>query len=563
MGGILAAEVALLPPYSRNSPEKFRHRIRGTIDFDCPFLGMHPGVVFSGISSLFRSSPDQSGPQSPDTRTENLDSRPMPTGNDTSPGPLVSSSIILGVQSSNSSVFTDSNANLTPVISADHSSINSPQSLLSPTISRDPYYNPPFVNDTVSTVRTGWDSVIHFVTKHSDGLNTAAKSYVTSHLDFGKCLADYKGLKNRYSRIRALEDINSHQYNHPTRIRFVNYYTASTGRPKKIKSTSSINPYLKTCQINSSEDPAEQEMQDLSISRLRSRSPTRCPRISVEEHQEEVCPKTLQNPDEQPFITVHGSSTDHIATTSEVPDMSLIEAAPVTDNENEEDDKEASSFLDTAASTTSGLAEDLAANLLDPDGAEKKILLPPLPPSPKPPPEFHPEIYADKDARQLAYKEYARQTKAYMKSLKDHAKSITDREKLIQKREKAAEKTAGKKSKVAKAEQLPVDKEEPQRKNAASLAAPISATVSSSSLALDNRSDYRNSDAESSKSPRDKKFCMLPPKVNDRIDPCWVRVFMRDVDEVGAHCGLFVLGDHYEWLVSDVGNRIKQWVKEG
>src|SRR4051794_11855525 len=58
MGGILAAEVALLPPRSPATGQPFRHRILGTIGFDTPYLGMHPGVIVSGIGSLFRPAPE-------------------------------------------------------------------------------------------------------------------------------------------------------------------------------------------------------------------------------------------------------------------------------------------------------------------------------------------------------------------------------------------------------------------------------------------------------------------------------------------------------------------------
>jgi len=37
---------------------------------------------------------------------------------------------------------------------------------------------------------------------------------------------------------------------------------------------------------------------------------------------------------------------------------------------------------------------------------------------------------------------------------------------------------------------------------------------------------------------------------------------MEGVDEVGAHCGLFFPGTHYERLVGDVGARIVAWVQE-
>lgn len=49
---------------------------------------------------------------------------------------------------------------------------------------------------------------------------------------------------------------------------------------------------------------------------------------------------------------------------------------------------------------------------------------------------------------------------------------------------------------------------------------------------------------------------------NPAGDPTWVRVNMAGVDEVGAHCGLFFPGPHYEPLVGDVGERIVSWVQE-
>lgn len=69
-------------------------------------------------------------------------------------------------------------------------------------------------------------------------------------------------------------------------------------------------------------------------------------------------------------------------------------------------------------------------------------------------------------------------------------------------------------------------------------------------------------DAKDKKPPKDRKFCTLPPKDSQgQRDPCWPRVFMKDVDEVGAHCGLFFVDERYERLVGDVSERIEGWVK--
>lgn len=60
MGGILSAEAALL----RDNAGHSRHRILGIVSFDTPFLGMHPGVITTGIGSLFRASPAEAAPSS-------------------------------------------------------------------------------------------------------------------------------------------------------------------------------------------------------------------------------------------------------------------------------------------------------------------------------------------------------------------------------------------------------------------------------------------------------------------------------------------------------------------
>lgn len=59
---------------------------------------------------------------------------------------------------------------------------------------------------------------------------------------------------------------------------------------------------------------------------------------------------------------------------------------------------------------------------------------------------------------------------------------------------------------------------------------------------------------------RERHFCLLP---YDAENNSWVKVPMDGVDEVGAHCGLFVPGLVYERLVGDVAGRVEAWVGEG
>jgi pimeloyl-ACP methyl ester carboxylesterase len=53
MGGLLAAEAATDSSNNPSSGSPKPKRIMGMVAFDCPYLGMHPHVVVSGIASLF------------------------------------------------------------------------------------------------------------------------------------------------------------------------------------------------------------------------------------------------------------------------------------------------------------------------------------------------------------------------------------------------------------------------------------------------------------------------------------------------------------------------------
>ncbi|MCJ1441317.1 MAG: hypothetical protein MMC23_001803 [Stictis urceolatum] len=208
MGGILSADAVLLPPYSPENRDPFYHRILGTINFDTPFLGMHPGVIKSGIGSIFRPAPPNARP-GPENHASN-------------------ENVFLPMHSEGGS----------QVSTLALSTVSSPPSSPYTTPTDDPNYNPPFANDVHIPVRKRWNNALHFLNKHSDDLAHAAKTYVTSHFEFGGAMADYRTLNNRYKKLRGLEDIDdsrgviSSSYRQVRRVRFVNYYTACTGRLK-------------------------------------------------------------------------------------------------------------------------------------------------------------------------------------------------------------------------------------------------------------------------------------------------------------------------------------------
>ncbi|QRW20928.1 alpha/beta hydrolase family protein [Rhizoctonia solani] len=60
MGGLLTAEVALAAPPSR---------VVGLVSFDTPYLGVHPRVVLSGITSLFKKKEELTGHRTSSTST--------------------------------------------------------------------------------------------------------------------------------------------------------------------------------------------------------------------------------------------------------------------------------------------------------------------------------------------------------------------------------------------------------------------------------------------------------------------------------------------------------------
>ena len=610
MGGILSAEVVLLAPYSPTSMDVFRHRILGTVNFDTPFLGMHPGVITSGIGSLFRPPPKSPrlDPQSSEKGRESLapespsQSQTLsPTVSKTSTNPVDDASGYFGAENEATSGGTPG-SEMTVAQRAARSALNLPTT-------DDPNYDPPYPNDIRIPVRKGWNSTLHFIFKHSDGLTKATKSYVTSHLEFGGTLADYKALKNRYSKIRPLEDVDDSQpklneAHHPRRrVRFVNFYTASTGRikPASPKPQLGLDGAL----------PPEHDIQELSLAGpstlASSRSTSRSPRISIEEHRDgAIVPVHSEDFDE---IGLDGTqdtvenASNHSASEG---GMNHMEPAPVVSDDEREDSQQVISDGDEVA-----LNPDSEANMPQPlksrssttrslSEQQSSLALPPIQPEPSEPPLFKPDIYTEKDARKLAEKDYARQVKSYKIAVKDRDKAIKDRRKLLEKREKNARLAREKQVRLEERQRIKEEKQEakeqekreaeeqakkdknakadPSNPNTSAQHVPAGLSATTTEVPPPDEGDGPIGPAPDkaaaagsetrtqppTKKKRDRKFCMLPPRDDDgERDACWARVFMEGVDEVGAHTGLFVTQNpHYEALVGDVGLLIEGWVRE-
>lgn len=572
MGGLLAAEILLLPPFSPATGQAFRHRILGVINFDVPFLGMHPGVISSGIASIFASAPDPPGGGKPAENESGL----------TSP--------------STSTVNSQSTTQSSGRPSRQNTLFNAPL---------DPNYNPAFSNDVILPVRKGWRNALHFVDKHSGSLREATKQYVKSHIEFGGAMADYPGLKARYGRIRALEDEDdgirkraAQTPRAPPRIRFINYYTASTGRPKKPKSKSRSRSRSQERARSRPHSPstAGTEMKSMAVpgssaASRQSRSPSRSPRISIEEHR-----------DDGVHLMAH---IDPVAEPSDQEDEATSPGAEHSEASNDSDSDEPTIL--SKSGTDQSLTESSVNDILPPHYHVQLPNLPPIPPPPTEPPALDLTPYPDKAAQKIVQKEHDRKIKTYKQAMKDRDSALKDRAKLEAKMRKTAAKEILKqrKEEEKKAEKEAEKKKEEKKKGKAKesepatpispdsastvqksfteaargntiLSPPPSARVdleqtqtrdsltTTNSLTTTTTTDSTTSEQRKpEKKKKDRVFCMLPPKnANHERDPTWVRMYMEGVDEVGAHCGLFFVSETYERLVGDVSGRIEEWVRE-
>ncbi|KAI9703589.1 MAG: hypothetical protein M1836_007359 [Candelina mexicana] len=556
MGGILSAEVVLLSPSGAPSGPPFRHCLLGTVNFDTPFLGMHPGVVVSGIGSLFRPAPDPPGTK-PKTNgaISGVNQQPQAqkaesTSQSLSPTMLSLSTVDSQDSAANSQSYFGSTS--TTPITPTTSVANSMTSPLTSPIT-DPNYNPPFPNDVRIPIRSGWNNALHFVVKHSDGLTRATRQYFTSHLEFGGCLADYNALKTRYARIRALEDVNelderaSTQGARPVqRRRFVNYYTASTGRPKKPKAPSPQGAGRSRSSL--SLDGAEKNV-DSEVQSTRSRS--RSPRISVEEHRDD---KIISK---EPHIPEDQATREELDTPEEQAQMNHVDSISIDDSQDNNSATPATKAKsDPTSDTTIEILPRTAATDDSSTSSPQDTLsfaLPPLPPVPTEPPPLDTTQFTSKDARKLAEKEHSRALKAYKQALSDRSRALKDRQKLLEKRDKKARQE---RSRVLKAE-------EKQRVRAEKELLKTT-TTHSNGKEKNGLEEAAGNGCKADKKKRDRKFCLLPPKgsADGKRDSTWVRVYMEGVDEVGAHCGLFFMSEAYEMLVGDVAARIEEWVRE-
>ncbi|KAG6076288.1 hypothetical protein E4U33_001872 [Claviceps sp. LM78 group G4] len=578
MGGLLAAEVVLMSNRSSSRPQLLKHRILGVIAMDAPLLGLHPGIVISGLASLFQPSPKvDSQQQSPET-TQELDSLHAVD----SPSSSSSIDYLSSLDSASGSTYTEAS---TPS-----------QSLRQPI---DPYFDPPFHNDAPFREHSFLKRLINFTAKHKpEGLLTALGNHINSHLEFGGCLADYRGLHIRYNRLRALEDVeemnilsNGYPASAHTRVRFVNYYTLSSGRSKLPKP-----------------EPARHEEPDASI--LAARSNAQGGREHSHESDGKAGGHFLALDSKTAYSDADANdgkacfdnvAADIVSLAVESHDNMDLPHVASTDEGRADTDTDPLRLT----STKTGQLPDpipldftpMAMQVLEPqplmDDNDKghqslpvtpatpatqdppQILeLPAIPEPPEPPILPDPSQFSDKDAKRQAEREAKRLQKAYDQGIKDRNKAIQERKRLLQKKCKMALRETEKKRQNEQKEKLRWEKKEKIR-----VIAPVDGPGYDASevgkevkkdkeMEKENEGDKakeREEGEEKKKKEKEKKlkkFVCLPSAKNGVRDQTWLDVYMEDMDEVSAHCGLFAPGPHYDKLVGDVGTRVAGWVED-
>ncbi|KAL5116436.1 hypothetical protein ACEQ8H_005672 [Pleosporales sp. CAS-2024a] len=434
MGGLLAADVALA----------FRHRIVGLVNFDVPFLGMHPGIIKAGLGSLFHPPPtpvDQVLEQEPKKPTK-------------------------------VSTFFNPKPN-------------------------DPNFNPAFENDVRLPVRKGWENTLHWLNKHyADGLRQATKGLVKSHFEFGGAMADYKALKDRYARVRALEEDDEQtrksanpEVASPPRVRFVNYYTVSTGRPKKPKSPKSHSPSRLSSRLS-------QFLDRENTPAVRSQSRVNSPRVSVQvqEYQKAVKARNKaineRTKAEEKLEKQQGQKRKEEGEGDE--DQNSHQ------HREEERLKQEAERMAEEAPEMQALDEDVGAMHLGDDDDDDDN-----------------DDHGGDASSSHAYGKYDFSRSAIMNQ------ATPDEQSSMHESNHRLATTDGKTSR-----QAPCGEQAEKKKKLG-------------------------------------KFCMLPPKDSaGNVDPTWVRVLMKDMDEVSAHTSLFFVNETYERLVGDVGGRVEEWIRE-
>ena len=548
---------------------------------------MHPGVIKSGLGSLFKPAP---APAPAPARS------PLSEQGTSGPNILAASPL--------PDTFVQSQP-------------------------ADPNFNPAFPNDVRLPARTGWSNALHFIRKHSGNLKESTTQLLKSHYQFGSCLSDFEGLKVRYCRIRMLEEEDGKKRQSvidnpsvPPRVRFINYYTASTGRPKKPRSlpersasdapsrgSGFLEPENETPNQESLREVTPDEDDAISISssslstldELDSLDPV--PSDDTVTNTVASCSPSASQMSFASFTAQPPVAPGPAPSVSDFPDdprayrMSLhAHFREVKSYAHAYKAYQKAHLANQAANATISIVQQKAALETAKEHSKEEIE------QRKEEAKVIPEA-TSKSERKKEIDQLKQQRKKEIDDRKQQIKLQWDEEKQRRKAAKHAARQDMKKGKQKLREDVrativsakQAQKVEQAKSREAGLCKKCPSSRKSDCANGNNASEHRPSlhggassrsmmstEAGDGKPPKDKKFCNLPPKDSAGLrDPCWQRVYMEGVDEVGAHCGLFFpqgassadkeqaesshqngWGDRYARLVGDVAERIEGWIHD-
>ncbi|RMY03536.1 hypothetical protein D0867_10656 [Hortaea werneckii] len=256
------------------------------------------------------------------------------------------------------------------------------------------------------------------------------------------------------------------------RVRFTNYYTASSGRAKPKKEMKSPKSEAKDVVEGPGEalvtptslerDDGENGKQDgLRAEGLKvEKSPS--PKISVEEHRDdgEVLRKDAEQASEARTV-----DESHL---SEEDDEWQDAAESLTLHSPPSAGRRRSSTNGASGASLSPQSTRKSSQRLSSEGGEKGVpetsFLPPLPEPPTAPPPLDLTFIQDAETRKRVEKEHSRAMKSYEKAVKEREKAVASRAKWQAKRERSTQKDADRAEKEAEKAKKRSEKEEEKRK---------------------------------------------------------------------------------------------------
>jgi len=290
-----------------------------------------------------------------------------------------------------------------------------------------PGFQPPSTHLDVSPLPSAWESSLHFLSKHQGNLWQGSMSYITGHLEFGQAMVEIPEMKNRYDKIRGLERADEDERRkamnfgggtHVDRTRFINYYTRSTGRPKKPKeeSTEEVEHISQTGEMSVSQVDSRRGSVDLS----HNSAPTM---LSTDARSDN---DLIEDTASLTLLDTHPLDDDSLPQGEKTPDIVLTTTNTGVDPSNVSSlvSPSTTSFasLDTSTTTDTQMSQISTTSSTSPQDAEKAAA------------KARKELIK---AQQKAAKEAE---KAHQKQLKEEAKAREKAAKELRKAQERAEK---------------------------------------------------------------------------------------------------------------------------